>query len=115
MKKTVIALLASNLLTASLFLTLSRIEAHTQIKRSGVTMSQCKQMMMQKLGKMDKTYDLRFINEMIPHHEGAVLMAKDAQKNAQHPEIKTLAHNIIDSQEKEIAQMKAWRSAWYGK
>ncbi|WP_373533454.1 DUF305 domain-containing protein [Vampirovibrio sp.] len=40
-------------------------------------------------------------------------MAKDAQQKAQHAEIKTMAQSIIDSQEKEISQLKAWRKAWY--
>ncbi|MGL4619934.1 MAG: DUF305 domain-containing protein, partial [Chroococcidiopsis sp.] len=50
---------------------------------------------------------------MIPHHEGAVTMAQDALKKSQRPEIKQLAKNIISDQQKEIAQMKQWRKAWY--
>ncbi len=78
-------------------------------------MEQCQAQMMNLLGKADKYYDLRFINAMIPHHEGAVKMGKDALQKAQHKEIKTLAESIISSQEKEIAQMRAWRKNWYNK
>lgn len=60
-----------------------------------------------------KPFDLRFIEAMIPHHEGAIAMAKAAQAKAEHPEIKTLAGNIIEAQQKEIAQMKAWQTAWF--
>lgn len=59
-----------------------------------------------------KSFDLRFIEAMIPHHEGAIAMAKAAQAQAQHPEIKTLAGKIIAAQQKEIAQMKAWKADW---
>ena len=65
------------------------------------------------LGPGDADYDLRFIDGMTPHHQGAIEMAKQAQQKSQHPEIKQLANNIIKAQEKEIAQMKQWRKAWY--
>lgn len=61
------------------------------------------------------TIDAHFIEQMIPHHEDAITMAKLAQTKAQKPEIKQLAENIIDSQGKEINQMKDWYKNWYGK
>lgn len=67
------------------------------------------------LGPADANYDLRFIDAMIPHHQGAILMAKEAQQKSQHPEIKKLADDIIKAQNKEIEQMKQWRKAWYPK
>ena len=67
------------------------------------------------LGVADGEFDLRFMNAMIPHHEGAVVMAKDAQSKSKRPEIKKLALSIISSQEAEINQMKQWRQAWYKK
>jgi uncharacterized protein (DUF305 family) len=60
----------------------------------------------------DELYDLRFIAAMIPHHEGAIAMAKEALTKTEHEEIKTLAENIITAQEDEIAQMKEWQTAW---
>lgn len=65
------------------------------------------------LGPADENYDLRFIDGMIPHHTGAVEMAKEAQQKSTRPEIKQLADDIIEAQEKEIAQLKQWRSTWY--
>ncbi len=67
------------------------------------------------LGPADGEYDLRFIDSMIPHHEGAIVMAKDALSKSKRPEIKTLANNILKSQPSEIKQMQSWRSLWYPK
>jgi len=69
--------------------------------------------MAQELGAADAEFDLRFMNAMIAHHEGAITMAEDALQKAKHPEIKQLAQEIIASQQKEIDQMKQWRQAWY--
>jgi len=60
----------------------------------------------------DTLYDLRFIEAMIPHHEGAINMAKEAQTMAEHTEIKVLAAEIIAAQTAEIAQIKEWQTAW---
>ena len=57
-------------------------------------------------------FDLEFIRQMIPHHEGAVQMAKDAEKRATKPQLKTLAAAIVKAQEAEIANMKQWQKAW---
>jgi uncharacterized protein (DUF305 family) len=59
-------------------------------------------------------FDQLFIDMMVPHHEGAVEMAKIAQQRSSRPEILALATNIIASQDSEINQMRAWRQAWYG-
>lgn len=61
-----------------------------------------------------RPFDQRFIEAMIPHHEGAIGMAKDAQQKAEHQEIKKLADAIITAQEAEIAQMNQWLKDWYG-
>lgn len=49
--------------------------------------------------------DTQFLRSMIPHHSGAVLMCEQAQ--IRDPEIKRLCGNIVQSQTKEIHQMKA--------
>src|SRR3990167_6721262 len=61
------------------------------------------------------TMDAHFIEQMIPHHEDAITMAELAQDLAKRQEVKTLAQNIIDSQSKEIDQMKTWYKDWYGR
>ena len=58
--------------------------------------------------------DQHFIEQMIPHHEGAIEMAKLAQERSKRPEILTLAKAIIQSQSQEITQMQAWYKNWYG-
>lgn len=64
------------------------------------------------LGKADSGYDDRFLEAMIPHHQGAVMMAKALAKNSTRPEMQKLAQEIITSQQAEIDQMKQWRSTW---
>ena len=70
-------------------------------------------MMVAHLGVADSTYDRRFIDMMIPHHQGGVEMARSAMQNASHSEIKELAGTIAVDQEREIAEMTKWRAAWY--
>ena len=72
-------------------------------------------MMTQDLGAQDAEFDLRFINAMIPHHQGAVIMAQDASTKSTRPEIKQLSKDIISSQQTEIKQMQDWKQAWYKK
>jgi len=60
----------------------------------------------------DAPFDIRFIDEMIPHHEGALMMAQMVQQRSQRPEIKQLADAIIKAQTAEIEQMKKWRTEW---
>lgn len=72
-------------------------------------------MMSQDLGAADDQFDLRFLNAMIPHHEGALVMAKDASSKSTRPEIKQLNQSILTSQQAEITQMQQWRKAWYNK
>ena len=57
-------------------------------------------------------FDLMFIQMMLPHHEGALAMSRDALERAQHQEIKDLAQRIIDAQRREIEMMKQWQQAW---
>ena len=59
-------------------------------------------------------FDQQFIDSMTPHHQSALMMAQMAVTKAQLPEVKRLARGIIADQKKEIAQMQAWRKAWYG-
>jgi uncharacterized protein (DUF305 family) len=62
------------------------------------------------MGDMDR----HFIEQMIPHHEEAVLMAELALTKADHEELKALAENIKREQSREIEEMRSWYKAWYG-
>ena len=66
------------------------------------------------LGAADAAFDLRFLNAMIPHHEAALIMARDLHQKSQRPEMQLLAQNILTSQQAEIDRMKQWRRSWYG-
>jgi uncharacterized protein (DUF305 family) len=51
---------------------------------------------------------------MIPHHEGAIEMAKLAQQRATRPEVKELAGQIITAQQQEISRMRTLYRQWFG-
>lgn len=51
--------------------------------------------------------DKQFIKGMIPHHSMAITMAKNILRKTDNDDIKALAKNIIDTQEKEIMIMKS--------
>jgi len=57
-------------------------------------------------------YDRMYVAMMIPHHEGAVAMAREALARSQRPEIRELAQRIIDAQQREIEMMNRWKSEW---
>lgn len=63
-------------------------------------------------GKTDDEFDKAFISSMIEHHQSAVDMAKLADKNAKHDEIKKISMDIITAQNQEIDQMKMWQTEW---
>ena len=65
-------------------------------------------------GGMGQDIDQHFIVQMIPHHEGAIAMAKIALERSKRPEIIALAKSIIESQQKEIDDMRSWYQSWYG-
>jgi uncharacterized protein (DUF305 family) len=69
--------------------------------------------MKSSLGAASAPFDLQFIDTMSEHHRSAIEMAKIAKEKAQRSELKAFAGRIIDAQQKENEQMKAWRDQWY--
>ncbi|MFD4314937.1 DUF305 domain-containing protein [Streptomyces sp. NPDC058548] len=53
-----------------------------------------------------KAFDRRFAELMIAHHNGAVDMAKDEQKNGENPTAKALADDVVRTQSDEVAALK---------
>jgi uncharacterized protein (DUF305 family) len=58
--------------------------------------------------------DERFIDAMVPHHQGAIAMAEIALKNAEHEEITQLSRNIISTQKAEIQELESIKEEEFG-
>ncbi len=65
------------------------------------------------LGQADRKFDLRYINAMIAHHRGAMLLAEQMGKNTSRPEMKTLSENILKDEPAAIAELYKWKKDWY--
>jgi len=63
-------------------------------------------------GLRGNDFDVEFIRQMIPHHQGAIEMAKHIGSNDSYAELKKLADDIIKAQETEVRQMNEWLSIW---
>lgn len=58
-------------------------------------------------------FDKAFIEEMIPHHQMAVMMAQMLIRSTNQDEMKKLGGDIIAAQTKEINDMRSWYKAWF--
>jgi hypothetical protein len=59
-------------------------------------------------GIADADPDAAFVRGMIPHHQGAIDMAEIVLKFGKDPQNQHFAHEIIDTQTREISEMRAW-------
>ena len=65
-------------------------------------------------GRPDRTLDLRYINAMIAHHRGAMLLATQAGTQTQRQEMKDLSAMILRDEPKAIDELYTWKKDWYG-
>jgi uncharacterized protein (DUF305 family) len=56
--------------------------------------------------------DVTFTQNMIPHHQQAIEMAKLVDSHTDRPELRKLADSIVSSQSQEITQMQNWLCSW---
>jgi uncharacterized protein (DUF305 family) len=80
-------------------------EYRTSMYSSGTAMN---------LGPADELFNLRYINQMIAHHRGAVLLGEQLGKNTKRPELQSLAAEIATTEPQRIAELYAWKKAWFG-
>jgi uncharacterized protein (DUF305 family) len=73
-----------------------------------------KGMAKQRVMENGKYSDRAFIDAMVPHHQGAIAMAKVALKNAEHEEMKELSRNIVSTQQSEIEELKSIKKEEFG-
>jgi len=64
-------------------------------------------------GRADRLVDLRYINAMIMHHRGAMLLAEQAFVKTERKEIKDLSSDILKNEPGAIAELYEWKKEWY--
>ncbi|HEY5769192.1 MAG TPA: DUF305 domain-containing protein, partial [Terrimicrobium sp.] len=52
--------------------------------------------------------DVAFVRGMIPHHQGAIDMAKVVLQHGNNPQVKKWANDVIREQQREIGEMEEW-------
>jgi ABC-type taurine transport system ATPase subunit len=57
-------------------------------------------------GQSAQSFDVQFIDMMVPHHQGAIRMARIQIERGQDPELTRLSREIIDAQTREILQQE---------
>jgi len=65
------------------------------------------------LGESDRWLDLRYVNAMIAHHRGAMLLAEQAEKYGQRQEIRDLGTAILKDEPTAIAELYTWKLEWF--
>ena len=83
----------------------------------GQTKQPAYQPMMRDLSQLKgSALDQAFLQDMIRHHMGAVMMSHQLINRGlvQHQPVQPFALNIANSQRQEIGQMRTWLSNWYG-
>lgn len=64
-------------------------------------------------GLTGKDFEIKFMQEMIVHHQSAIDMAKMVPTQTKRPELNTLSQNILTAQQKEVTDMTSWLAEWH--
>jgi uncharacterized protein (DUF305 family) len=65
-------------------------------------------MMKAMMSPLSGDADRDFVLQMIPHHQGAIDMARIELQYGTDPQLRKMAEGIIAAQEKEIGELKEW-------
>ena len=118
-KKIVLLLMAAGMLIAVFLESVPAQSDEMKHDMSGMTMGAKSPATAGYKAAMDKMHkdmmlnytgnaDVDFVRGMIPHHQGAIDMAKVVIANGKDPEIRKLAENVVKAQEAEIKKMQDW-------
>jgi uncharacterized protein (DUF305 family) len=64
-------------------------------------------------GVSRSVHEIRFMKQMIDHHNMAVMMAEECLKKATQEELRSVCTQIIDTQNQEIKTLQEWLAEWY--
>ena len=64
--------------------------------------------------RAENPFDRAFVDEMVPHHTGAVKMAKVVLESTKDAPLRKLAEGIVSTQEREIMEMNGFRTKKFG-
>ena len=65
------------------------------------------------LGEYDDSFDLRFLNALIAHHEEGIIMAKEIRLKSTRAEVLNNAQAVIEFLNGGLIMLKEWRTEWY--
>jgi uncharacterized protein (DUF305 family) len=57
--------------------------------------------------------ELEYFAHMIPHHEEAIVAARELERGTSRPEMRAFAQSIVTTQSAEVEQMRIWLAEWY--